>query len=652
VARGGRVGILGSQDMMDTPFSVTNFTQLLIQNQQAASIGDVLQNDPAVRVARGFGNYQQVYIVRGLPVFSDDMSYNGLYGLLPRQYLAAELVERVEVLHGASAFLNGAAPGGSGLGGAINVSPKRAPNEPLNEVTLGVESGGQGYAAVDIARRFGPDQSLGLRLNAVRRDGKTEVDGEKRELSLVSIGADFRSGNLRVSADLGYQDHRLEDTQPSVTIAAGLPIPSAPEASKNLAQPWVYSNERDTFGTVRAEYDIAPNMTAWAAFGARHGDESNDLANPTVVDAAGNTLASRFLGTRTDRVSTGEVGLRTRLQTGSIGHTLVVSAASYRAKTDSPFAFSDFGPNFFGTIPSNLYSPAASAPPPATALVGRTLGDVKTSSFAVADTLAFMQDTVLLTLGARHQRIEDGPYDETSVTPVTGVVFKLNKMASLYATYIEGLVRGDTAPATSGATPVTNAGEVFAPYRTKQTEVGLKIDTGRFGGSLSVFQTRKPIYSVDPATLVFGLTDHQRNQGIELSVFGEPMSGLRLLGGATYLDTDVSGKDAIGAPKTQFNLGAEWDVPGVRGLAVNGRAVHTASQYADAANLQRVPAWSRFDLGARYSMPIGQQELTIRARVENVANRDYWASVGGFPGAGYLVLGAPRTFVLSGTLSF
>ena len=88
----------------------------------------MLQNDPAVRVARGFGNFQQLYMVRGLPIYSDDMSYNGLYGLLPRQYLAAELVERVEVLRGASAFLNGAAPGGSGLGGAINIMPKRAPN--------------------------------------------------------------------------------------------------------------------------------------------------------------------------------------------------------------------------------------------------------------------------------------------------------------------------------------------------------------------------------------------------------------------------------------------------------------------------------------------------------------------------------------------
>ena len=73
-------------------------------------MSDVLQNDPSVRVARGFGNFQELYVVRGFPVYSDDMSYNGLYGLLPRQYVAAEFIERVEVFRGANTFLNGAAP--------------------------------------------------------------------------------------------------------------------------------------------------------------------------------------------------------------------------------------------------------------------------------------------------------------------------------------------------------------------------------------------------------------------------------------------------------------------------------------------------------------------------------------------------------------
>ena len=59
------------------------------------------------------------------------------------------------------------------------------------------------------------------------------------------------------------------------------------------------------------------------------------------------------------------------------------------------------------------------------------------------------------------------------------------------------------------------------------------------------------------------------------------------------------------------------------------------------------------DLGARYVLPIGgRQLLTLRARIENLADRDYWASAGGYPGAGYLTLAAPRTLVVSASVDF
>jgi len=131
VARGGRIGLLGNVDMMDTPFNTTNYTLGVIQDQQARSVADVVQNDPSVRVARGSGNFQELYVIRGFAVNSDDLAYNGLFGLLPRQFVAAELLERVEVFRGASAFVNGAAPGGGGIGGTINLLPKRAASRPL-----------------------------------------------------------------------------------------------------------------------------------------------------------------------------------------------------------------------------------------------------------------------------------------------------------------------------------------------------------------------------------------------------------------------------------------------------------------------------------------------------------------------------------------
>ncbi len=80
--------------------------------------------------------------------------------------------------------------------------------------------------------------------------------------------------------------------------------------------------------------------------------------------------------------------------------------------------------------------------------------------------------------------------------------------------------------------------------------------------------------------------------------------------------------------------------------------VATGGSYADAANTLKVGSWTRFDIGARYMMDVKGKLLTLRANIENLANRNYWASVGGYPDNGYLVLGAPRTFSLRASVDF
>ena len=676
VARGGRTGFLGNQDIMDTPFSTTSYTSELIQDQQAKSVADVLQNDSGVRLARGFGNFQELYMIRGFNVYSDDMSYNGLYGLLPRQYVAAELLERVEVFRGASAFLNGAAPGSSAIGGTVNVLPKRAANEPLTQVTLGVGSAGQYEAAVDLSRRFGDDKASGLRLNAVHRDGKTGVDDEKRELSLLAAGWDWRSRDVRLSADLGYQEHNLTQPRPSVTPGSSLPngqVPSAPDASSNYAQPWTHSNAKDTFGTVRAEVDFTERLTGWAAVGVREGREDNVLAAPTVNDLSGNTTFNRADNVREDSVRTGEVGLRGKLNTGAVKHAWAATTSMLSSKERNAYAWSpSLGLN------GNLYNPVAIAPMPTTAggaAGGRldapnVINRTDLTSFALADTLSFAGDTVLVTLGARHQEIhsqgynydtgvQESNYKKSKVTPMAGAVLKATRQISLYANYSEGLQKGEIAPTTANSLPVTNAGTVTAPYVTEQKEIGAKYDGGTFGGGLSLFTVEKQSGFVN-ASQTFVTEGKQRNQGIELNWFGQIQRGLRVLGGVTRLDarqvkSDTpanDGKDVIGVPSTMANLGADWDVPGLRGFSLNGRVIYTSSQYADSANRLEVPAWTRLDLGARYITQIDKQAVTFRARLDNVTDRAYWASAGGYPGQAYLVQGAPRTLVVSATVDF
>lgn len=128
----------------------------------------------------------------------------------------------------------------------------------------------------------------------------------------------------------------------------------------------------------------------------------------------------------------------------------------------------------------------------------------------------------------------------------------------------------------------------------------------------------------------------------------------------TFLDTEqrdtnvaaTEGQRTIGIPNKQANLGAEWTVPGISGLSLDARVIATGNVYADAANTLSVPGWTRLDIGARYLIDLGDNLLTLRGRIDNVTDRDYWASSGGYPGLGYLVLGAPRTLTISATLDF
>ena len=669
VARGGRAGILGTKDNLETPFSITAYTNELIQDRQARSVAEVLQNDPGIRAARGFGNFQEAYFIRGFILNSDDVAYNGLYSLLPRQYIASELFERVEVLRGASAFLMGASPNGSGIGGNISLLPKRAPVEPLTRLTVNAGSGGAGGAALDVARRFGPDKATGVRFNAAYRDGGTAVDDEKARTSVVALGVDWRSRDVRLSADLGWQDNQLTRTRPSVTVNGLSAMPALPDNKANYAQPWTYSNERDTFGTLRGEWDLNDAVTAWAAYGARRSKEANRLGNLTVTDAAtGDGTFYRFENGRKDSVDTGEAGLRGKLRTGSVGHEWVVSAAVFSLDTKNGYAM-----DFLNTQPTNLYTPARTALPAFSdsVYVGNSVDDprlntrLRNRSVAIGDTLSLLDDSLLITLGLRHQTLKVDSisatvrfldtitpggvvttYDRSKTSPVAGVVYRLSRQLSVYGNYIEGLNKGDSLAAQNGL-PARD----LAPYASKQKEVGLKYDGGRLGFGASYFTTDKPraVLAQDTAQ------GEDRHRGVELTAFGMATRELKVLGGLTWLDarqhgTGVAateGKRTLGIARVQANLGAEWEVPALQGLALDARVVHTGKVFADSANTLRVPAWTRLDAGARYLFEVQGTLLTLRARIDNLTNRKYWASAGGYPDQSYLVVGQPRSVNLS-----
>lgn len=80
---------------------------------------------------------------------------------------------------------------------------------------------------------------------------------------------------------------------------------------------------------------------------------------------------------------------------------------------------------------------------------------------------------------------------------------------------------------------------VLEPFRAEQNEVGVKYDGGVFGGTLSAFRTTLPSEYFDAATRTYSAGGEQENRGVELTVFGEPLQGVRVIGGATWLDAEI-----------------------------------------------------------------------------------------------------------------
>ncbi|WVM91756.1 TonB-dependent receptor [Halopseudomonas pachastrellae] len=204
-----------------------------------------------------------------------------------------------------------------------------------------------------------------------------------------------------------------------------------------------------------------------------------------------------------------------------------------------------------------------------------------------------MDSRLLVTVGARHQTIEEntynyvtgveqGSYDESAVTPIAGVVYRFTPELSGYANHIEGLVKGDVVSELINNARPTNAGEALDPYITRQVELGLKYDSGRLGGSVGVFRSRKSEAGLDD-TNTYGVVGKQTNRGVEFNAFGQATNDLTVLGGVSLLDTELNGNDGIGAPEVQANLGLDYLVPGVDGLALDGRIIYTGEQYIDAA---------------------------------------------------------------------
>ncbi|WP_449556678.1 TonB-dependent receptor [Huaxiibacter chinensis] len=670
VANGGRMGMLGQQSAMDVPFNLISYTSKLVEDQQAHTIGDVVANDAGVQSVQGYGNNAESYRIRGLKFDGDDMTFGGLSGVLPRQVVDTQMVERIEIFKGANALMNGAAT--SAVGGMINLEPKHAGELPQAKVGVDYTSNSQIGTTLDAGRRFGDSDRFGARVNLVHREGEAPVDNDRRRTTLLSTGLDYKGDKFRTSVDMGYQKKSFHGSETGVNIAGVDFVPVPPKNDRNYSQKWAYSNIENEFGMWRSEYDITDSWTVYTGLGAQHAHEEGLYSGAKLVDKSGKNTATRLDTNRISDAVSGMAGIRGNFDTGFVSHKVNVGYSAMSKNEKIAWKMSAAADNPI----SNIYHNTGVDAPDSTNSNGKggnysdplTSGRTRTQGWLLSDTLGVLDDSLLFTVGARHQKVVIRGYDKITGAendadsfdgsrwmPTYGVVYKPWQDISLYANHTEALQPGKTAPNTA-----TNYGQSTGIVHSKQNEIGVKADFGRVGGSLALFEIKMPSAILDSVTKHYGLDAEQRNRGVELNVFGEPMLGTRLNASATWLQAEMTktnnglnqGNDVIGVPNFYAVLGAEYDIKPIDGLTATARVNHSGSQYANLANTKKLDSYTTLDLGVRYRFAVNhdQNQMTVRAGIENVTNENYWA--GTDDSGTYLFQGEPRTFKVSASYAF
>ena len=147
-----------------------------------------------------------------------------------------------------------------------------------------------------------------------------------------------------------------------------------------------------------------------------------------------------------------------------------------------------------------------------------------------------------------------------------------------------------------------------------------------------VFEVSKPYFDRDSANL-FTRLGSLRHRGIEFSLSGQPLEGLKVVVGAMFLQARVSGftvdQGIIGSvppgrAPALIRFNANYGPPAWKGFSVNGKINHEGSHFANRINTLRIPSATALDLGARYDFKLFEALSSLRFDVRNVTNVYIW----------------------------
>lgn len=644
------VGPLGEKTLLDTPYSISIVPASLAENQQLQSVREAFRFIPTVQ---GENIRPQT---RGLQAgVVQNTRIDGLSIAATTDY-PIEQFERIEVLNG----LSGALYGPASPAGTFNYVLKRPTATPVRTLTFGYMSSQSLIEHLDLGGHFGNDERFGYRLNLLNQNGEGDVEGSRLRRQLASLAFDVRfSPDTTLETNFSTYHYLSTGFPGTFALARNVPFPSAPDPTRpGYGQSWAGDDNVTNLFSAALKHDFNENWHLRAGVLRQTSDRASTVPTNTITRKSGAYTTTTATTTYSlDTIVSNTLALNGHVDFAGLSHDVFVSNTGFFWNRYRPF---QTGAITLGN--ASIDAPQSFAKPPLPDFSNRyrSVNTVQ-QSISVGDTVGFGKHwSALLAASQSWIHTENynrhgastSRYDASGVSPTASLMYKPLENMTAYLTYADSLQQGDNAPAGSA-----NAGSSLAPYRSRQWELGYKVDIDRMTLGAALYRIERP-YAYVGDDNVFAERGRQVNRGLELTATGAVTRDLNVFAGISLMDPRVfdtgsaatSDKQILGLSHVVFNALVDYAVPAVPGLGFNVNVSYASRRPGNNTNTDYVDGYTVFDLGARYRTKIAGKSVTLRVAVDNITNRHYWANIApsgqnGYSGTGNGTgtLGAPRT---------
>lgn len=611
---GGKV----ATSIQDTPATVSVITAKEIEDRNAETVEDVLNYTPGIITDYyGTDDRNDYFLVRGFQAstYRDGMTLGSMRGVREEPYA----FERVEVLKGANSTLFGP----SDPGGSVNYVSKAPKFESFGEGYLQGGSFEHREAGFDVGGALDGASTVAVRLTGKIKDGELEYAHSQDDETFLMGGLTW-APTADTTLTFGV-DHLQREGTPN---SGGYPLDREYDRSLFFGEPGFNSHDVErTTTSVTFEHAFGGGLHLRA--NARYSDLTDDFGYVYLYDFAGRTgdVLSRYhFGSDSSAEEfIGNAMLQYDTSFGPVDSS-TLAGTEYRDASSST-------QSFYGLASSiDLSNPVYSGAPATGAPYREEDMDYVTKALFLQQNLSFY-DRVILTGGLRQDWLDlsssgqnsgvafDDSDDFSELSFRGAVTYKVTDQVSTYASYVESV-----APPQVGV----------EPERGVQYEVGVKYQPTAINAlfTASVFDLTKKDITVAvvqaDGTITRELIGESRVRGFEIEGKAEITDNLSLLGGYSYLQTevvesapvrgvDIEGNEFATVPRHLASLWATYTVPdiGLPGaLTLGAGARYVGSYFFNAQNDSgKSDATILFDASAGYAVT---ENLDIRVNVSNL----------------------------------